>query len=129
MLLLKVATPIPLLSKEGRRGSAGVVNKVAKLPLRCREASAFQFGALREYLRGGYASRQTTPSAARTPLLEKEGNFAQINVELRSGCRLVALISVVCLPREISERTSSGNLATRHLPDSVYDGVRFRSAR
>ena len=62
-LLLNVATPIPLLFKEGRRVSAGVVIKVAKLPLKCREASAIQRGALREYLRGGCASILTTPSA------------------------------------------------------------------
>jgi hypothetical protein len=97
--LLNVATPIPLLSKEGRRGSAGVVNKVAKLPLRCREASAFQFGALREYLRGGYASIQTTPSAARTPLLEKEGNFVQTNVEQQPLERRGVARTIRCVQR------------------------------
>jgi hypothetical protein len=46
-----------------------VVSKVAKPPYRSYEASAFQSGALRGHLQGGFASFITTP----LPLLERRG--------------------------------------------------------
>ena len=73
---LNEGTVTPLLFKEGWRVSAGVVKNVAQPPYRHCEASLFHIGALRDHLQGRFASFVTTPSAARTPLLEKEGNVA-----------------------------------------------------
>ena len=51
------------------QGGVGVVRKVAQPPYRCREASAFQSGALRPHLQGCFASLITTPC----PSLKRRG--------------------------------------------------------
>src|SRR5215831_10406509 len=71
------------------QGGVGVVRKVAQPPYRCCEASAFQSGALRGHLRGGFASFITTPC----PSLERRGVSPQFQYIHRPRLQFVLLFA------------------------------------